>query len=206
MNNTQLANITTALAGVTQAAVLVHQFATTGECDDHAFNTLIKSIYQIDADDVPSVYGSVDNLKLGFNFLHNLFANSQSKSQREISRYVISIMHAAKLLMQDKAMVMNLQKKVKYAISQAEFFDATHPSVINSLGHIYKDTISSFKFRIHVVGAPSILNNEDNMAKVRALLLAGIRSAVLWQQVGGNKWQFIFSRRKIAKCAQKMAM
>lgn len=204
MNNQQLSNITMALAGVTQAAILVQQFASTGKCDEHAFNTMIQSIYQIESDDVPSIYGGVENLQLGCAALNKLFANSQSKQQREVSRYVVSIMHAAKLLMQDKAMVMTLQKKIKYATSQAEFFDPTHPSVINSLGHIYKDTISSFKFRIHVVGPTSIIGNEENMAKIRALLLAGIRSAVLWQQVGGTKWQFLFSRRKIAKCARMM--
>lgn len=191
-----------ALAGVTQAAILVQQFASTGKCDEQAFNAIIKSIYTIDADDVSSIYDGPKNLQLGLNALSKLLANSQSKQQREVSRYVVSIMHTAKLLMQDQAMAITLQKKIKYATSQAEFFEPTHPSVINSLGHIYSDTISSFKFRIHVVGPTSVLNSDENMAKVRALLLAGIRSAVLWQQVGGSKWQFLFSRRKIAKCAQ----
>ena len=41
-------------------------------------------------------------------------------------------------------------------------------------------------------------------AKVRATLLAGIRSAVLWRQSGGNRWQLIFGRRKIIEQAGRL--
>ncbi len=41
------------------------------------------------------------------------------------------------------------------------------------------------------------LQQTDNAAKIRALLLAGIRSARLWRQLGGHRWQLIFSRRKL---------
>jgi high frequency lysogenization protein len=34
-------------------------------------------------------------------------------------------------------------------------------------------------------------------SKVRAALLAGIRSAVLWQQVGGGRLQLMFSRQRL---------
>ena len=41
------------------------------------------------------------------------------------------------------------------------------------------------------------LQQTDTAAKIRALLLAGIRSARLWRQLGGHRWQLIFSRRKL---------
>ncbi|MEH6454630.1 MAG: DUF489 family protein, partial [Psychromonas sp.] len=31
--------------------------------------------------------------------------------------------------------------------------------------------------------------------KIRALLLAGVRAAVLWRQIGGKRRQLIFSRK-----------
>ncbi len=40
--------------------------------------------------------------------------------------------------------------------------------------------------------------------RIRACLLAGIRSAVLWRQVGGTKWQVLFSRRKIIAMAKQI--
>lgn len=41
------------------------------------------------------------------------------------------------------------------------------------------------------------LQDSRNADKVRALLLAGIRSAMLWRQLGGRRWQLLFSRRKL---------
>ena len=40
--------------------------------------------------------------------------------------------------------------------------------------------------------------------KIRACLLAGIRSAVLWRQVGGSKWQLLFHRKKLVQAAQQL--
>jgi len=204
IDNTRLKNITLALAGIVQAAVLVQTFAANGHCDEDAFATSINSIYKIDADDVISVYGDIQDLKLGLTSLEQLFLSPQSPKGRDISRYVVSLMNVQKQLMQDKAMLMTLQKKLKYAMSQVDFFDELHPTVINNLGHIYSDTLSHLKFRIQVYGPKEIINQEDNMAKIRALLLAGVRSAVLWKQVGGSQWQFLFHRKKIAKCARQL--
>jgi len=41
------------------------------------------------------------------------------------------------------------------------------------------------------------LQQSTNAARIRALLLAGIRSARLWRQLGGHRWQLLFSRRKL---------
>ncbi len=70
---------------------------------------------------------------------------------------------------------------------------------------MYADTISTFRMRIQVTGDPNVLQQEENAAKVRALLLAGIRSAVLWRQSGGRRWQLIFTRRKIIDNAKQLA-
>jgi high frequency lysogenization protein len=70
---------------------------------------------------------------------------------------------------------------------------------------VYADTISTFRLRIQVSGNPSVLQREENAAKVRALLLAGIRSAVLWRQTGGRRWQLIFARKKVIRLAGELA-
>lgn len=202
MNNTQFSNMILALAGVTQAAALVQQFASTKTCDEAAFRASISSIYQLNAPNVPAIYGQADGVRLGLTELIKLFSSRQSKKQREVSRYVVSIMHLQKLLMKDKALLNTLEKKLKYAVSQAEFFDKLHPTVISNLGQIYVTTVSNMNYRIHVVGLKQILAVPENMDSIRAILLAGIRSAVLWQQLGGNKWQFLFARKRIVRQAK----
>lgn len=49
-----------------------------------------------------------------------------------------------------------------------------------------------------------MLKNAQVQAKVRATLLAGIRAAVLWQQVGGGRLQLMFSRARLVKEAKQI--
>ena len=83
--------------------------------------------------------------------------------------------------------------------SQAEHFGIGHENVISSCGALYQDTISTFKQRIQVQGDSRFLQQPANASKIRGLLLAGIRSARLWRQLGGHRWQLVFSRRKLLR-------
>jgi high frequency lysogenization protein len=74
--------------------------------------------------------------------------------------------------------------------------------VIGNLADTYKQTLSTLSFRIKVAGNPQILQNSHNANKVRALLLAGIRAAILWRQVGGRRWHLLFNRKRYIKDAQ----
>ena len=89
---------------------------------------------------------------------------------------------------------------------QAEHFSTMHDNVMANLAGIYTDTLSTFNFRIHVTGNPIYLTNPVNTNKVRALLLAGIRSAVLWRQMGGSRWQLIFGRKQYSEIAKKILL
>ena len=55
-----------------------------------------------------------------------------------------------------------------------------------------------------VKGEPPHLQNPDNINKIRALLLAGIRSAMLWRQVGGLRRHIIFNRRKLLTITHRL--
>ena len=52
-------------------------------------------------------------------------------------------------------------------------------------------------------GDPQLLKQVDNQHKVRALLLAGVRSAVLWRQLGGKRRQILLNRQRILVCAEQ---
>ncbi|MDF9756244.1 CII-binding regulator of phage lambda lysogenization HflD [Pseudomonas hunanensis] len=62
---------------------------------------------------------------------------------------------------------------------------------------MYQDTLSTLRQRIQVHGDMRFLQQASNASKIRALLLAGIRAARLWRQLGGHRWQLVFSRRKL---------
>jgi high frequency lysogenization protein len=55
-----------------------------------------------------------------------------------------------------------------------------------------------------VQGEQTYLRNKDHAGKIRALLLAGIRAAVLWHQLDGRKWKLIFFRKKYVLTANQL--
>lgn len=201
----KLRNMTLALAGIFQAAALVRDIAKTGTVDERAFATTIGSIYEIDAIDVPAVYGgTAQGLKLGCAELMKLLGSDKSHTDPSISRYVISMIHMERKLMKNPEMLKTLTRRVHYAVSQANYFSKTHSQVISSLADVYITTLGTLPFRIQVLGQAKFLHQEDVIKKVRALLLAGVRSTVLWRQIGGKRWHLFLWRNKITRMAKQL--
>jgi high frequency lysogenization protein len=69
--------------------------------------------------------------------------------------------------------------------------------VIANIADLYEETVSTLVLRIQVRGEIRFLQNDINVNKVRALLLSGIRSSVLWHQLGGRRWHLLFLRRRL---------
>ena len=59
--------------------------------------------------------------------------------------------------------------------------------------------------RIVVTGSAEHLENSRNADIVRSLLLAGVRAAFLWQQLGGSRWRLALRRRKMLQQAQSLS-
>lgn len=195
--------ITIALAGVFQAAYLVDQLANTGECDEAAFQTSINSLFKLKASDVPSVFDGAENLQIGYKELCKVFNKGKTeKPNAFVSRYALSLIMLLKQLHSNPAMLADIRKRIEHAITQKDYFNEVNDTVIANLADIYMKSISTFRNRIQIIGKAPHLQNEIVANKVRALLLAGIRSAMLWQQVGGQRWQLFFVRNKMYKIAR----
>jgi high frequency lysogenization protein len=197
-------NMTLALAGIFQAATLVRDLAKTGVADDVAFQTAINSLYKIDAKDVPEVYGGARGLRVGLQEIIRLLGNDKAATDPYIGRYVISLLHLERKLVRNKAMLDALRRRIEFAVSQANYFSPTHPTVLASLADIYLNTLGTLPFRIPVLGQVKFLQQADIINKVRALFLAGVRSTVLWRQLGGTRWQLFLQRNKLIQMAQKV--
>ena len=81
---------------------------------------------------------------------------------------------------------------------EAQAQGSAHPDVIAALARLYADTVSTLRPRVMVQGNPHYLGQAGVVAEIRALLLAALRSAVLWRQCGGSLWDFVFRRREMA--------
>jgi len=185
---------TLALAGIYQAASLVKQIANTGSANEAQVETSIESLFRFDADTVEAVFGSIAGVSHGLRVLQQQLTD-KSRRDIEITQYVISLMLLERKLARRPEVLDEIEKRLKEIEAQFDFFSLNHPNTFAKLGQLYKDTISNIGPKIIVSGEQPYLSNETNASKVRALLLAGIRSAVLWQQCGGSRWQLLFGRR-----------
>src|SRR5699024_11125948 len=83
-------------------------------------------------------------------------------------------------------------------------FNQYEQQLSHSLAGIYSTVISPLGPRIRVTGRMEILQNPYIQAKIRTLLLAGIRAGILWQQVGGSRWQFMLARKKLYQASSEL--
>lgn len=185
---------TLALAGIYQAASLVKQIANSGMANSAHIDASLETLFRFDAATVEAVYGNVSGVTHGLKILCSSLKNRSSRDI-DITRYVLSLIMLESKLNRNSEMLDKLAKRLNDIESQFEFFALNHHTTLAKLSQLYKDTISMLGPKIMVSGEQPYLSNERNADKVRALLLAGIRSAVLWRQCGGSRWQFLFGRK-----------
>ncbi|WP_031818553.1 high frequency lysogenization protein HflD, partial [Vibrio parahaemolyticus] len=145
-------------------------------------------------------FGREADLKLGLECLVKGIDSTPSGS--EITRYIISLMALERKLTARTDAMSQLGDRIQMAKRQTEHFELLEDQMISNLASIYLDVVSPIGPRIQVTGTPSVLQQTANQHKVRALLLSGIRSAVLWRQVGGKRRHLIFGRKKMVEQAQ----
>jgi high frequency lysogenization protein len=200
-DTTQIEHQTLALAGILQAAYLVDRIARTGSADNANVNVILHSLFVFDTDEPAVVYGGTHNLQLGLRILRDLLAGQRRDEYRGCIRYGLGILHLQKLLAGDVQMQTTIRNRLRHTEKNLEHFSQDINQISSSIAAIYQDTISHMKYRIQVTGSLQQLQNSNNADRIRALLLAAIRSAWLWRRVGGNRLQLLFARGKLLKAA-----
>ncbi len=196
---------TIALAGVFQAAKQVQSVARSGSLEPEMLAVSISSIFETDPPTTEATFGGTANLITGLTQLRDLLGAKKKPDGMEVTQYVISLLYLERRLAKNPQMLNQIGEGIEKAKSQADHFgDIQHPSVIASLAELYSNTISTLKPRIMVQGDPNQLSNPGNAEKIRTILLAGIRSAVLWNQCGGSRLGLLFQRKKYTTEAENI--
>ena len=189
-----------ALAGMFQSAALVQQLARTGDIPREPLDCLIGSVFIMDPKNVEDVYGNVKSLSFGVNTLLDILTAKQSQKFGESIRYSIGLLHIERMLRNKKDLLAALRSRLEQLDQQRLHFEGTsHSSVIARLAQLYLDSMGTLKFRIQVKGDPRHLAQEETANKVRAIFLAGVRSAILWRQLGGSRLDLFLSKRALVE-------
>lgn len=202
-------NRTLALSALFLCIHSVMQIAHKGKSDSKVLSTCLGSLLNDNVDNIEDIYGGLANLKLGLGALmYNLGGGQLDPNGRpknmESTRYSINILHLQRKLMKNGAVYDELMQGIQEAQSKLEFFELTHPNIIASLAKTYTQTISKLGPRIMIKGDQSALAVPDNASKIRALLLAATRAALLWEQAGGGRWKLLVERSKMQKQADQL--
>ncbi|KFN51484.1 high frequency lysogenization protein HflD [Arenimonas composti] len=192
-----------ALAGLLQAVHLVQQMARSGESEARPLAASIDSLFRFDAPDAEAVFGGAGNLQLG---LRRLLAQLEGGAGRDAAqtRMAMTVLHLERRFVAHPGAADAVRRGLEDIGRQRELTSATHPGVLARLGELYAKEISPVGPRVLVQGNPVYLSRQDLVADVRATLLAAVRAAVLWRQLGGTYWDFLLRRRLLAEAAREL--
>ena len=195
---------TLALAGVFQACRLVQQVARHGEADRPALAASIQSVFALDAPSVEAVYGGTHALDLGLETLGRVLgAGPRSPAGMELARYLIGVLVLERRLARQARVLEALRRDIQ-ALDAPPAGEPPDAACLAALAELYRRHVSPAGPRIMVQGEPAVLAQERHVHAIRALLLAAVRSAVLFRQLGGRRWQLLLQRRHYVEGAARL--
>ncbi|MBC8211476.1 MAG: high frequency lysogenization protein HflD [Gammaproteobacteria bacterium] len=201
---TQLHDQTLALASMFQSATLINQLAHGKPINQAAFDCSMDSLFTLEANSTEDIFGYGDGLIQGLKTLIDYLDGQHKSPERVIAYYVLSMIKLESRLLKNKTQVQQVHSGLESIQKQAVDFEMSQSAKAHKVDGLYQKTVSTLKPRIIVQGEQVHLNNSDNTSKVRTLLFAGIRAAVLWRQKGGSRLRLLFSRKKYVQQAQKI--
>lgn len=195
-----------ALSALFMAAEQINQIAYTGLSNSHNVASLISSLFNNDVEDSAMIYGELGNLKNGFGKTIEILSNTpQERDAIDIMRYAISLIDLEKQLARNASMgekIINDLDDIRRQCDQSA--DLLEPENIEKVADLYLNTISLLGPRISINGEQQFLESPKIVAKIRAILLAGIRAAVLWKQSGGSRFNLLLSRKSLIEESERL--
>ncbi len=208
---------TLTLSAVVQSAQLVRALAHTGSAPLPAMKALIDPLFALNAPSFNTIFPDLRLARPGLEWLTVRARQRRSVKNDEVLRYTRNLLLLRTKLMADTDMQSRLGRRLQsMSPLSAQYSDpqrqtSTEPVGLHetersfeALATLYQDTISTLPFRIQVQGKVEHLQDERTANRIRALLLAGIRFAVLWHQIGGRPWHLFVLRGRINRIATSM--
>jgi len=189
---------TIALAGVAQACAEVQALARRGQVNEAVFDTAVKSILVLDAVSTQAIYSGLGGVHPGLRIIAKGITSSAKPEDVELLRYVMSILQLQTQMYRNNSAFEQFAQDVE-RLSAVDAIELP-----NSCAELYQKHISGLRPQIIVQGEEDYLQRADIPPKIRALLLAAFRSAVLWQQKGGNKFKMVWERTRMSNAAKEL--
>jgi high frequency lysogenization protein len=188
-----------ALAGMMQALALVRSIALRGGCDAQAMQDSLASVLRIDADNAAAVFGGIGGLRIG---LQTLIEQLDQPRDASLTRMAVTVLRLERTLAGRRELLESLREEIEKIAKLDPHAEASMVDLPARLAQLYVQTLSPLRPRVMVEGNEAFLQQASQQNQIRALLLAAIRAAVLWRQLGGSQWRLLFRRRQYAMLAR----
>ena len=202
--NSAIRDRTIALAGMFQAVKLVQQTAQGQRRDAAATAVSISSVLNTDPETAIDVFGDSRALIPGLETALGQMGDDSKQRDMALTGYVITLMHLERKLARQPDLMKKLGSGVDRIKEEIESVEESDSGIVAALAALYKETVSTLQPRIMVKGDENVLHNADSKRMIRALLLAGMRAAVLWRQCGGNRIRLIFQRKQLLDSCREL--
>lgn len=214
MADNNLENETEALAALFLCCAQIQRIASTGYMDEAAVACVIRSLLVTNPSTIDDIYDNAA-LRTGYQALVDCLGRTSLRSLEcvEITKSAFKVMELENQLERSDKLFDELGAKIDSlhdSICQEcpEFLEGVTSKVLDQryirmFADTYASIISPNFSKLIIVGQEECLRRTENQEKIRALLLAAVRSVVLWRQLGGKRRFLVFRRGAIVKCAQQ---
>jgi high frequency lysogenization protein len=206
----------TALAGMALAAKLVSDIAKEGSCEEKDYLLLLNTLPDTNPSSVEDVYtpyllkkesillSDEIPLKRGYETVIDMLKSPSNSKNQDHFRYLLGLIMLEKKLTKREDLMTILMNRIDHLHQQIEHFGIDHENITNSIASIYTDTLSTLSVRLQISGQAKYLKINQNAEKIRAILMAGIRSATLFRQTGGRRWHLLLKQKLIQQTANQL--
>jgi len=191
-----------ALAGVFQATELVRQAACHGTWSGYAATACLQSLFKLEAASTGEIFGEPRRMRLG---VETLLAILQGEERHVDSlRYAVGLLQIERKFRRSGKLQAEIGGRLEEIAGQGSELEQHEREDLQAgaIAALYSDTVSRLSPRVVVNGKPQYLKNPRTVEWIRTLLLAGLRSATLWSQLGGGRLDLMFRRKSIIRDAQ----
>ncbi len=191
-----------ALAAVFQAVSLVRGLAQDGDCDDEAMTASLASVFKLESDTTAAIFDGSRGVRYGLRVLIEQIEGDAR--DLHLFHMLVNVMKLERSLARDRGANQRLGEDLAGMQRQLQHFPVTHPVILARLADLYCANLSRLRPRITVVGNPLYLQQPKLAERIRALLLAAVRAAVLWHQLGGRRRHLLLRPRREVMIARGM--
>ena len=192
-----------ALATVFQSAALVEDAALGRSLEPTQLRPLLEAVLIVDAPSVDGIYGATRSLTLGLRALETQLSPG-ARPTGEVLRYVFAMLRLAHQFQRALALQQEMDKRLARLQAQRAHFPVDHETLIEAFAETYSATLATLPRRIEVRGQRGALSQPRTAALIRACLLAGVRGAILFFQLGGRRRHLFLQRRRLVGAAQAL--